>query len=150
MGLTSLESLDEIVEVNRRNYEQYRSELGTVPGLSVLAYDPAERNNYQYLVVEVDEALTGISRDDLVRVLNAENVVARRYFWPGCHRMEPYRSLYPHWRFLLPVTEAVAARVIVLPTGTGVSAEEIGEVCAILRRVVASGAEVSARLAQLG
>ena len=36
-----------------------------------------------------------LSRDELQRVLWAENVLARRYFFPGCHRMEPYRSLFP-------------------------------------------------------
>ena len=32
MGLTGLESLDEFIAVNRRNYEQYRRELGECPG----------------------------------------------------------------------------------------------------------------------
>ena len=31
MGLTSLESLDEFVAVNRRNYDHYRRELGACP-----------------------------------------------------------------------------------------------------------------------
>ncbi len=112
-----------------------------------IVYDDAERCNYQYVVAEVDEAEAGISRDGLVRILNAENVVARRYFWPGCHRMEPYRSLYPHWRFLLPVTEQVAARVMVLPTGTAVGADEIGMICGIVRHAVANGPAIAARLA---
>lgn len=149
MGLTSLESLDEFVTVNRRNYECYAELLHGVPGLRLLPYDTAERCNYQYVVVEVDEAQTGIARDDLVRVLNAENIIARRYFWPGCHRMEPYRSLYPHWRFLLPVTNAVGERVLVLPTGTAVGPDEIARVCAILRMGLAGGRELSRRLAEL-
>ena len=33
----------------------------------------------------------GRVRDDLVAALHAENVLARRYFYPGCHRLEPYR-----------------------------------------------------------
>ena len=65
--------------------------------------------------------------------LQAENVLARKYFWPGCHRMEPYRSLYPHARLLLPETERVAARVLVLPTGTGVDAAAIETIGGLLR-----------------
>lgn len=147
MGLTSLESLDDFVATNRRNYALYRELLRGVPGIRPIEHDEAEPGNFQYVVVEVDEAEAGISRDDLVRLLNAENVVARRYFWPGCHRMEPYRSLYPHWRFLLPVTEQVAARVMVLPTGTAVGAEEIGLICGLVRHAVANGPAISARLA---
>ena len=60
--------------------------------------------------------------------------------------MEPYRSLYPHWPFLLPVTEQVAGRVMVLPTGTAVGEEEIGLICGLLRMVVSRGAEISAHL----
>ena len=48
------------------------------------AYDERERCNYQYMIMEVDEAAAGLSRDDLVHVLQAENVLARRYFYPGC------------------------------------------------------------------
>jgi dTDP-4-amino-4,6-dideoxygalactose transaminase len=133
MGLTGLESLDEFVAVNRRSYYAYRDAIQNVPGLSLICYDESERCNYQYIIVEVDEATYGRSRDELVRILHAENVLARRYFWPGCHRMEPYRSLFPHASLLLPQTEKVAARVIVLPTGTGVDEEAIGVIGDILR-----------------
>ena len=95
MGLTSLESLDEFVAVNRRNYHQYRTELRELPGVQLLLYDESERATYQYVVIEIDESVTRLSRDQLLELLWAENVLARRYFYPGCHRMEPYRSAYP-------------------------------------------------------
>ena len=62
-----------------------------------------------------------------------ENILARRYFWPGCHRMQPYRDLYPWADAHLPNTNAVAARVIVLPTGMAIGEDEIATICAILR-----------------
>jgi hypothetical protein len=50
--------------------------------------------------------------------------------------MEPYRS-----HFHMPVyscrTEALVERVIDLPTGTGVSAQEIEKICLIIRTAVA-------------
>jgi len=136
MGLTSLEAMDEIVRVNRRNYEAYRDGLKEVHGLSLKAYETKERRNYQYVVAEVDESKARLNRDELVAVLQAENVLARKYFWPGCHRMEPYRSHYPHAGLLLPETERVAARVVVLPTGTAVSPDDIAIVCSIIRRAL--------------
>ncbi|HLL72124.1 MAG TPA: DegT/DnrJ/EryC1/StrS family aminotransferase [Pyrinomonadaceae bacterium] len=146
MGLTSLESLEEVVAVNRRNQESYRRGLEGVAGIKLNRYDDVEKTNYQYVVAEVDESATGISRDDLLRVLWSENVVARRYFYPGCHRMEPYKSYYPHAGMMLPQTEEVARRVLVLPNGTAVGEAEIVRLCAIIRLTVAHGAEVAARL----
>jgi dTDP-4-amino-4,6-dideoxygalactose transaminase len=73
-------------------------------------------------------------------VLHAEQVLARRYFYPGCHRMEPYRTLYANAS--LPQTEAVAARVLTLPTGEAVTSEMIHHICEIIRLVLDNAAEV--------
>ncbi len=74
--------------------------------------------------------------DRIVEALHAENVLARKYFWPGCHRMEPYRSANSQAGDRLLNTEAVADRVIVLPTGTMVSTSEIDVVTDVVRCIV--------------
>jgi dTDP-4-amino-4,6-dideoxygalactose transaminase len=134
MGLTSLEAMEEIVEVNRRNYLTYCEELRSVAGVSVIGYDPEEKNNYQYVVIEVDPDLCSRNRDEIVESLHAENVIARKYFWPGCHRMEPYCTTQSDTWKQLPETERVAARVIVLPTGQTVDEETVRRVCGIIRK----------------
>lgn len=140
MGLTSLESIDEIIDVNRRNYLAYRDGLTGLPGIELIRYDPAERNNYQYVVVEVDPEVCPIDRDALVDHLHAHQVIARKYFWPGVHRMQPYRAEQPNARMLLPNTERVAKRVIVLPTGQQTGPEEVGVVCGVIRHAIAGAA----------
>jgi dTDP-4-amino-4,6-dideoxygalactose transaminase len=147
MGLTSLESVDEFVATNRRNYGAYRRELDGIPGFTLLAYDESERSNYQYIVVEVDEQEAGLGRDELVQVLTAENVLARRYFFPGCHRMEPYRSYFPHASLTLPETEKVCRRVMVLPNGTSVDERAITLIGQVIRTAIAEPGAVRAQLA---
>jgi dTDP-4-amino-4,6-dideoxygalactose transaminase len=139
MGLTSLESMDEFIAVNRRNYESYRLALKDIPGISLFAYRDAVKNNLQYVVLTVDETVGGVSRDRLIEALVAENVIARRYFYPGCHRMEPYRTLFPEAGKKLPVTDQLCASVLVLPTGTAVGPAEINTVAASIRIMVTSG-----------
>ena len=134
MGLTNLAGIDDVLAVNRANYAAYRDALASIDGLSLLRYDPDERANHQYVVVEVGDAFA-TRRDDIVAALHAENVLARRYFWPGCHAMKPYRDLFPHARLLLPNTEAVAGRVIVLPTGTAVGPQTIATIVDVLRQL---------------
>ena len=146
MALTSLESMDSFIATNRANYETYAISCAEFPGLKLVRYDGNERNNYQYVVVEVDESQTILSRDDLIKVLHAENVIARRYFYPGCHRMEPYRSFFPHARLLLPDTEALANRVLVLPTGTGVDVGSINKIGRILGAAIKQASAVHNRL----
>jgi dTDP-4-amino-4,6-dideoxygalactose transaminase len=142
MGLTNLESLDEFVAINRRNYHDYRAGLEGIPGVSLISYDESGHCNYQYIAVQVDEQVAGVSRDDLIRVLEAEYVLARRYFWPGCHRMEPYRSFFPNAGLLLEETERIAACNLVLPTGTAVGPQQIATICEIIRLCVGDSQEL--------
>jgi dTDP-4-amino-4,6-dideoxygalactose transaminase len=142
MGLTSLESSEELVTVNRRNYQAYREELNGIAGLSLMSYDASEKNNFQYIVIEVDSDRFGLTRDELLTVLQAENVLARRYFYPGCHRMEPYRSYFPHAGLLLPQTERLASRVLVLPTGVSTCPDAIRFIGDVLRIAAFTAPEI--------
>jgi dTDP-4-amino-4,6-dideoxygalactose transaminase len=137
MGLTNLESLDSFVAINRRNYETYRDGIASLSGLNLLRYDESQANNFQYIVVEVGTDFP-VSRDRIVETLHAENVLARKYFWPGCHNMEPYRSYYPHAGLVLPNTDRVSERVVVLPTGSAISVGEIRGVLAILQALASA------------
>lgn len=148
MGLTGLESLDRFVEANYCNYQLYRQELGNMPGVRLLTYNEAEKHNYQYVVLEIDELEAGLSRDQVVNILHAENVRARRYFYPGCHRMEPYRSYFPHAGLLLPQTERLAQCVMTLPTGTTVGKEDIGLICQVIRFTIAHSFGIRRKLSE--
>ena len=145
MGLTSLESLHEFVDANRRNRAAYRDGLAAVSGLQIV--DGGEGGNEQYAIVEIDPKSFGMSRDDLQQLLWAENVLARRYFYPGCHRMEPYRSLVPPERWHLPVTERLAARVLSLPTGAAVTVDDIRQVCGLVQFAAGHAGDICGRIA---
>jgi dTDP-4-amino-4,6-dideoxygalactose transaminase len=155
MGVTSLDSLDRFISRNRSNYDCYRRELEGVPGVRLLAYPDGEASNYHYIVGFVDEQVCGIARDELVETLNAENVLARRYFYPGCHRMEPYRSEASGMQASLPVTEELLSGVTCLPTGMAIDETKVAAICQALRLALENGEELSermgsARVAQAG
>ncbi len=146
VGLTNLESLEYFVSCNRRNYQRYEHGLAAVPGLELYRFEPGDRVNYQYVVVEVDADEAGLSRDEMVDVLHREHILARKYFFPGVHRMEPYRSYFPHAGLLLPVTERLSKRVMVLPTGTAVDEQMIDKICGVIRAAVEHRDEVRVAL----
>lgn len=138
MGLTNLDYFDEVVIANRRTHAAYSSALSGVPGVSVLQYPARDENSHHYVVLQISESCTA-SRDEIVAALQAENVLARKYFWPGCHRMAPYRDLYPHAGLLLESTERVASATIVLPAGPVLKHDEIDAVCSVVSTLCGEG-----------
>jgi dTDP-4-amino-4,6-dideoxygalactose transaminase len=150
MGIASLENMDRFIEANKENYLLYKKRLSGVSGISIMHYDPGEQNNYQYVIIEVDKDTTGIDRDSLMKVLHAENVQARRYFYPGCHRIEPYKSYYPNAGLALPVTENISERVLSLPTGTAVKPKDIFKVCDIIRFILDNSDNIAKNIKMKG
>ena len=148
MGLTTLESADEIFAANRRNYDGYLRGLTGLAGIAVSPIDGRESHNYHYVVLRVREQEAGISRDALLDVLTAENVRARRYFFPGVHRMEPYQRLFPDAGRHLPVTERLTGELLCLPTGTAVGAADVLAICELIRFAARHGAEIEPRRAR--
>lgn len=135
MGLTNLDTHEEVVADNKRNHQAYTAAMTDIPGISVMAYNPTEANSHHYVVLEVDEDL-GALRDEMVAALQAENILVRKYFWPGAHNMQPYRNLFPHAAMLLPNTEKISNRVIVLPTGISLPYGTADTTAAVLRVLV--------------
>lgn len=148
MGLTSLESLDEFIKTNYKNYLIYSDTLTNISGIRLIQFNSNEKNNYQYIVIEIDQDAFGISRDLLVKILHAENILARRYFYPGCHQMEPYRSYFPNAGLVLPETEKLTQRVLQLPTGATVGEYEIDRVCRIIRFISLNGKAIQEKYLQ--
>lgn len=136
MGLTNLEDFELFVRTNQNNWEAYARGLHGIPGIRLITYDEAEQNNFHYVIIEVDSRFCGITRDELKNVLSQHNVLARRYFYPGCHRMEPYRTLMPDAGRNLTVTEAFCERVLALPNGSQLNAEGIETICGLIRDAI--------------
>lgn len=132
MGLAQLDQLDAFIAVNREHLAHYRARLAALPGISLLDYPAGDAANAHYVVLEIDAQRTPLDRDTLKRVLVAENVLARRYFYPGCHRMAPYALEQADAGKALPDTEALAERVLQLPTGTAISRADVDAICDIV------------------
>lgn len=135
MGVVNLDSLSEFVSANRRNYEAYAECLAGLDEADLIEYDSNNEPNFQYVVIELDEGCTA-SRDKIISALHAENIFARKYFWPGCHRMMPYRKLYPNAGSTLPFTESISERILVLPTGPSLVVGELEDIASLLSFLV--------------
>jgi dTDP-4-amino-4,6-dideoxygalactose transaminase len=141
VGIGSLDAMEEFITINRRNWQLYTEGLAGTPGIQVYQYPANERLNYQYAVLSVT-AECPLRRNELLNVLWTENVQARRYFFPGLHRMEPYCSTPGHIRCPLPGTELASQQVLVLPTGQSMQPDDVMQVVQIIKAAIANFAQV--------
>jgi dTDP-4-amino-4,6-dideoxygalactose transaminase len=147
MGLTSLESLDDFIAWNRVNFEAYRQGLADLPGVRFMSHNEADRTwNHHYVVAEIDASEAGLSRDMLLCALHAEGVLARRYFYPGCHRA-PALPTASSPLVDLSVTDRVAREVLQFPTGTAVGEAEIARIAEIVRTALSMAPRIAEAVA---
>lgn len=130
MGNASLDTYTRRLTINEQNFRSYQQHLEGIAGLEMVKFPQAEVNNYQYVVVKIDSASFGCDRDQLLTTLVQQNVLARRYFYPGCHRAEPYASAT---HSPLPNTELLSNQVLSLPTGPDISEEDVAKICKVIR-----------------
>lgn len=132
IALMSLEDYPANQKNNEALYRLYEKQLELIPGLTLIKPAEVSASNYQYLVCTVDEQEFGLPRDLLIELLKAENVIARRYFYPGVHRSIPYVDELPQYLSRLPNTDSLCASCIQLPIGALVSTESVERICTIL------------------
>ncbi len=123
MALLSLKDLKCNITANKDRYQAYVKGLTEISGLSCIKY--TEENNYQYIVVEVNEEKFGLSRDFLVDALKLENILCRKHFYPGVHNWPQYKSTF----LLLENTDALSKNIMQLPNGQVLSINDVNKIC---------------------
>lgn len=132
IGLEMLKVLDEHI-TNRHRYAAYLIErLGQVPGITFQTIRPYVFTNYQNFVILVDETEFGLSRDQLFNALVAENITARKYFYPPLHWHEAYAD---YRSMSLSVTERVASQVLCLPFYSEMTQEMLDGICRAIENI---------------
>lgn len=132
IALLSLDDFPQNQKNNQTLFRKYEEGLRDIPGLRLVPPAGVTLSNYQYAVCEVDENMFGLSRDQLIAVLKAENVNARRYFYPGVHRTVGFQSVTRKWADELPVTERLCASCIQFPIGAMVDGKAVDTICEII------------------
>lgn len=128
MGVAQLEKIEEYIKTKRKNAEYYNSLLKEVEGITL----PVEREwakhcYWLYSVIVEDEY--GITRDELIKILEKKGVETRPFFKP-LHEMKPYRK-YKHGE--MSVTEELSKKGINLPSSVGLKKKQIEEIVRIIK-----------------
>jgi dTDP-4-amino-4,6-dideoxygalactose transaminase len=146
IALLNLENITEIINRNCQAFDIYKRHLMGIPGLKFVEPVNVSTSNCQYIVVEVDIDAFGLSRDKLLAILKAENIAARRYFYPGVHRSLPYSQDYPQYLNACPNTDWLNRRIFQLPSGAFVSSDDVELLCRLLKFVHENHIEINQRM----
>jgi dTDP-4-amino-4,6-dideoxygalactose transaminase len=134
MALASLDEIEEQIAQHRRKYELYLVGLRTIDGLEIVEHKEPERPDYRLIVVRIGESWP-LTREDTLRLLEAEKALARPYYAPLHHKAVDYPRFCPE----LPITDAIYREFMVLPSGSHVSEDDVGKIVDILARIRRNG-----------
>jgi len=137
-ALRQLNGIEKLLRIYGDNASAYCDELKEVVGIDIWneRYLSHEGCTHSYICVEVTDDFS-MTRDQLMAELRKESVYGKRYFYPGAHRCKPYAS--EHIKTLLPNTERLCTQVLVLPTGTCISSEDIQRIVSLIKQIYATG-----------
>jgi dTDP-4-amino-4,6-dideoxygalactose transaminase len=140
MGLASLDEVDDQVALHRRKYDLYVAGLRNIDGLKLLEHKESQRPDYRLIVVRIGDSWP-LSREDTLRLLEAENVLARPYYSPLTNKVVEYPRVCPE----LPVTEAIFQEFMVLPSGAHVSEDDVEKIIDLLTTIRRHGSALTSR-----
>jgi perosamine synthetase len=127
-----MERREAILARRREIFARYRQALLAVPGIGLQPVAPWAENTPWLFCVTVDAAAYGESRDDLMARLEAAGVETRPFFIP-LHTLPPFAAQSRARGDHLPVTEALGASGVNLPTFNQMTSAEIDRVCDLIR-----------------
>ncbi len=148
VGLATLTELPERVQRRNELVHVFVERLAGVPGIRLPEVDAADLSTYKDLTLIVDEQQYGLDVPGLNAALAAEGADCRRYFYPPVHRQRAYAHLGPPEE--LPVTDALAPRVLTLPLWTQMSDDTVRQLADLVIRCHESAAAVREALARAG
>jgi dTDP-4-amino-4,6-dideoxygalactose transaminase len=142
-GLLQLQHMDRIAASRARIAERYESALAGIPGLQLPVAPLHSTRNHSYFPVRIGEDFP-ITRDELYDAMRAENVLARRYFYPLISEFPSYRGLPSAVPSNLPVASRVSREVLCLPIYPALDDATQDGVIEIVLRAAATRADIPA------
>lgn len=134
-GLLQLQHVERALARRREIDALYRQLLRQAPGITCVRPTGQDLPNCAYFPILVDEAYP-LSRDALYAQMRAQDIFARRYFYPLISSFPMYRGLPSAASGNLPVATRLAHQVICLPMYPAMSDDDVHHVAASILQSV--------------
>ncbi len=135
LGVAQLERLDEFVARKRRMGSRYTEQLAQLSKiqLPLCSTDYAENIYWVYGMVLADELL--FDAEEAIRKLGGHGVGARPFFWP-MHEQPVFKKMGLFAGESYPVAERLARRGFYIPSGLGLTDEQMDRVIQVVREIL--------------
>ncbi len=132
IGRGQIEILEERVEQRRKNFEFYKGNLSGIKGV-IFHEEPGPEyfSNRWLTAITIDAELTGISREDVRRALESQNIESRP-LWKPMHLQPVFRD-YP--ALVNGVSEELFNKGLCLPSGSNLTDDDREKILDCLFRI---------------
>ena len=145
VALFNLDHYQEHQQRNEQLFGIFRTGLASIPGLEVRVPSGVSESNYQNLICLIDDAEFGLGRDDLCRILRAENLAVGKGFYPPMHQSFPARDARTH---KLPHSERYSSRTIEFPMNQALTKGDVARLIELLGSIQEVARVIGHRLAE--
>ena len=130
MGICNLRHFDEEIAKRKVIGNRYFERLANVNGIKLFTIPKGLEWNYAYFPIVFDGYKE--NRNQIKEKLEAENIYARKYFYPIVNKAACYENIYGNVD--VPVAAHVSECVLTLPMYADMSLEDVDRVCDTILR----------------
>ena len=127
MGICNLRHLDGEIQKRKLVVERYRQRLSGVEGICLCQPQDGVESNYAYFPAVFDGYK--YTRNEIFEMLKAQEITARKYFFPLTNSFECYRNYPTAGVEKTPVAQHLALRVLTLPLYADLALEDVDKIC---------------------
>lgn len=130
MGICNLRHLQGEIAKRKAAVEAYRSRLSGVAGIRLCPEQEGVSSNYAYFPVVFDGYK--YNRDEVFEHLKAQDIIARKYFYPLTSCFESCAGLPAAGAGKTPVAESIAEKILTMPLYADLTVADVNRICDII------------------
>jgi len=131
-GILQLNYVDEAIAKRKTIALQYRQELEGLEGITFLQDRENVEHNYSYFPILINTETYGKTRDAVYDLLKANDIYARRYFYPLISQFPMYSELESAQTSNLPIATRIANQVLCLPIYPDLALQDVSKIVSLL------------------
>lgn len=135
LGIAQLERINDILQKRAKVAEMYNDRLKDIEDIEIPYITPKIKRSWFVYFVLLKEKYSNDERDQILNGLMQRGISCTNYF-PPIHLQPLYVKMFGYQKGILPISESVSDRTIVLPFYNNLKEEEVEFICMSLKQEI--------------